>query len=221
MDFINARHKDAANTIPKLKLRSGSISTKVACFWKRGCRASIFNYSIQYERHYVNGELVDTPNISPGDSFTNCFYEENIEYTEAMAMATFGIADGANLSARIINESKVCQHPENLTCSIITKHRVVSRNFIDMPNYEWTIDNGTIISGQGTDEITVMTISEDTETINLECTLSNQCIAITAKSKAMHYRQDKPRNCYLELVPKIALVPEPGLCPSGGRNVVR
>jgi len=73
---------------------------------------------------------------------------------------------GIEITSISTSTSTVCEiHEFDETCTNTSVHKVNYINSTGTVNYNWMVSKGTIVSGQGTDEIEVETTSNDDETI--------------------------------------------------------
>ena len=215
IEYISKQHRIGDRSIPKKKLTSGVISTTEACYWVKGNRAAIFNYSVPYTRYYINGIETDTPTIAKGDSFIDAdCYSEGIEGTLQMLMFCQGYYDGFGVRMSIKSTCGKCDNDLIIECTVTSTHRAIVENSSGIPAYEWNITYGTIISGEGTAVIVVETVGIYSVKFDVSCTVTDKYTSATDIEECIHYRQQYDPG-YSILVPHIALYPQTNLIPIG------
>ncbi len=218
VEYLSDEHKVASRSTWIRELTDGTISTTKACIYLKGANAAIFNYSIPYNRYYVNGIETDTPIINKGDSFTgvDC-YKESIEASYAMLMQCMGYADGTlgPFVGPIRSYCSSCDNNGIVACSITTKSEIKVEGASGTEVYFWEVAGASLVSGQGTDTIEINTTGLYSVNVDIRCTVTDTYTSTVRETTCLHKRtHNSIGDTYL--VPHVALKPKPDLVPLTG-----
>ncbi len=216
INYVSDKQKIADRSIPQKKLTSGVISTDKACMWIDGSNAAIFNYSVPYNRYYIDGVETDTVTISKGDSFVDAdCYLEGIESTYAMMMQCMGYPGGnPPVVSEIKNTCGSCESAVGAECTVISTHSIkVSGTTSGDVTYRWEVEGGGILEGQDTDTIRVVTVGIYSMTVFVKCTVSDNYEEAVRETSCVHERDNVGETLLVPhplLKPKLDLVPNTG-----------
>ena len=123
-------------------------------------------------------------------------------------MLNFGYSLGAaetDVGFRITSLKEIvagsCEYPSGSTCVATSTMQVTVEKAIGSVSYVWTVTNGTIESGDGTDTITVFTDSDKDEDVDIKCEVTD---SLTTVSRQVTITQERTRlNYFLQLVNKV------------------
>ncbi len=215
--YLSDKHKVASRSIPKKELVSGVISTTEACMWLNGSDAAIFNYSIPYNRYYINGVETDVPTIAKGDSFINAdCYLEGIESSYAMLLQCMGYLHGYGPEVSEIKGScGSCDNDEINSCAITTVSTITVQDASGEVGYAWEVAGASILSGQSTDTIQIRTIGIYSVNVEIRCIITDKYTTTIRERSCLHSRTHDQIGDTV-LVPHVALKPKPDLVPLTG-----
>lgn len=95
--YVTRENRTGDASIPSKIMSHGKTHAWKPFYYCKGNACSIFNVSIPYERHWVNGILTTTPNIQRNETFTDAYVREGCEHTEDYAHMHCIASDGVYL----------------------------------------------------------------------------------------------------------------------------
>jgi len=211
MKYVSDHHRVGARSLPEKKLVDGVIASDKACMIIVGDKASIFNRSIPYERHYVKGVETVTAQFRRGDSFSGALcYLEGIESTYDMLLHCYGYFKKFGPSVKIVSKVPSCSNDGSSACAITSSHRVDVDNASGDISYHWEVTNASLVSGQGTDTVQVTTIGIHSIEVGIRCTVTDKYISGHTEVAVIHERISEGKR---KLVPRTMLKPRRDLTP--------
>ena len=211
-EYLTRKHKVGGRSVVTKTLQAGSISDRVACMIWSGNHATIFNYSVPYDRHYIDGVETDTPLFTKGESFSGVdYYGEGREHSYQDLLFKMGYYDGLGIKLWVRNNNGMCENDGVSPCAIRTTHTARIENYSGDVGYVWEVSGATIESGQGTSSIVVETIDIDSVDVTVKCTVTDTYSSAVVEEDMVHTRITyRPI-----LVPRIYLFPSSTLTPTG------
>lgn len=187
-EYLTEKHGVSGRSIPILEVEgsAGVVSTVLACYVSKYVGvdhyAAMFNYSIEKDRFFLNGEET-TAWIAKGDSFADCKrYEEGVEHSRNFVYWDMGYY-GIDMLIKQI-DAGFCTSADGVACVATS----VVKSFGTIGDYVWTVTGATLTSGQGTDEIVVDTSDTTSVTYKVSLTTTLMGHSETIEREYIHGR---------------------------------